>query len=126
MNVLIVEPDHIMAQSARMMLEGHGYSVVAAHTGQEAIDVLDESVDPFAAVVIEPQLGIHNGIEFLYEMRSYHEWQHIPVVMWTMNQRLKRVTYRRALTQLGVRDVLYKPGTSLQKLVHAVSEVITV
>jgi response regulator RpfG family c-di-GMP phosphodiesterase len=70
------------------------------------------------------QLAGHNGIEFLYELRSYGDWQHVPVIIHTLVNRRSLELSQELLTALGVIRYLYKPATSLQKLKRVVEEVL--
>jgi len=67
---------------------------------------------------------MHNGIEFLYELRSYTDWQNIPVVV------LSHVPYWSggitvALWQhLRIAAYHYKPLTKLSDLLRSVERVL--
>jgi DNA-binding response OmpR family regulator len=117
MNVLVVEPDALSAQYVCDQFAAHGADVFVAQSGQQAVDILDSaSID---CIVLEPQIGIHNGVEFLYELRSYNDWQHIPVVIWTLNQTLVHGRFAKPWRELGVTELLYKPHVSLAQLWQA-------
>jgi CheY-like chemotaxis protein len=122
MNVLLIEPDAMTARNAKQYLHEQGLVVQTARSGQQAVDILDQqAVD---VILLEPQLGVHNGIEFLYELRSYVEWMNIPVVVWTLNKKMLGPQFANAWRQLGVTQVCYKPETSLRQLArvtHGVS-----
>jgi DNA-binding response OmpR family regulator len=122
MKVLLVEPDRVLAQTARAALSEAGHSVSVVSSGQRAVDALDS--DGYDLVVLEPQLGLHNGIELLYELRSYAEWRELPVVLWTLNKQLSLPVYEKPLRQLGISKVLYKPTDSLATLLCHVSMAI--
>lgn len=120
MKLLLIEPDKILSQSAANKFAHAGYKVIVCHTAQSALDALDRH--PPDVIVLEPQLGIHNGIEFLYEMRSYNEWQSIPVIIYTLNSNALNERFIKPLSQLGAETILYKPHTSTNKLVQAVGQ----
>ncbi|MCA9330767.1 response regulator [Candidatus Saccharibacteria bacterium] len=111
-----------MAANVQAALVSAGHVVQLVGSGQGAIDAIDDARVSYDAIIMEPQLGLHNGIEFLYELRSYGEWQQVPVVMWTMNRKFQDAIYGRALEQLGVRSVLYKPLASLRRLINSLEE----
>lgn len=77
--VLIIEPDVIIAGHYRTALERAGYETAVSHTAQDAI--LSADAQRPDAVVLEVLLTSHSGIEFMYEFRSYSEWQQIPVIV---------------------------------------------
>ena len=116
--LLLIEPDESLALTYKGALRHAGHTVHHSVDIRDAIHTLDEhQID---LIVLELQIALHNGIEFLYEMRSYPEWQRIPVILHTS------VPFR-ALNQgdvlskeLHVQVHLYKPTTSLEKLTSTV------
>lgn len=122
MNILLVEPDKILGENIQQSIEAHGYSVVWRRSAQTALDALDQTLPDL--IIIEIQLGIHNGIEFLYEIRSYNEWQQIPVIIHTINNKALGEMFKPALNSLNVQEVLYKPRTKVEQLVKAVKQLV--
>jgi two-component system response regulator VicR len=120
MRILFVEPDKILASVYSDALTKAGHKVATAYTAQAAINKIDaESPD---LIILEVQLAAHNGIEFLYELRSYGEWQHIPVLIHTMvpdHQLQPGVDTQH----LGISGYLYKPATSILRLISTVKNV---
>jgi DNA-binding response OmpR family regulator len=121
MKVLLVEPDRVQAQTTQFALSKAGHTVSVVSSGQRAVDALDTR--DYDAVVLEPELGLHNGIELLYELRSYAEWRTLPVILWTLNKHLAQRVYEKPLQQLGISNVLYKPTDSLATLLRHVNAV---
>src|SRR5438309_2019280 len=78
-NILLVEPDYILARIYSQALNRAGYKVTLASNAQMAITLADKKQPDL--VILELQLIEHSGIEFLYEFRSYQEWQAIPVII---------------------------------------------
>lgn len=121
MNVLLIEPDKKLALIYKNALEAAGHKVLAAAHAQQAIhaaDILDPQV-----VVLELQLAKHNGIEFLYEFRSYGEWAKVPIILLTMVTPASLQITNEMMASLGVEDILYKPATNLRQLVDAVEQI---
>jgi DNA-binding response OmpR family regulator len=77
--ILLIEPNRILAQIYKDAFKQAGYDVSVTHDAQNAITVSDKLRPDL--IVMELQLVKHNGVEFLYELRSYPEWQTIPVVV---------------------------------------------
>ena len=121
MNLLLVEPDKLLGEVAKNALEAAGCVVSWKRTAQTALDALDHKLPD--VIVVELQLGLHNGVELLYEIRSYTEWQHIPFIVHTMNARVLDDRLSSALEQLGVVAVLYKPRTTVAQLIRAVKQI---
>lgn len=119
MKILLVEPDKILSEVTESALTAVGHDIATARSAQHALDVLDEYMPDL--VILEIQLGLHNGIEFLYEVRSYPEWQHIPAVIYTLNSRTLDRQFAPALEDLRVSAVLYKPHTTTNRLVEVVN-----
>lgn len=120
MNILLLEPDKILGGSIKSAIESAGHFVSWKHTAQTALDSLDDTVPDL--IILELQLGIHNGIEFLYEVSSYPEWRHIAVIVHTINANAQDEIYGASLSLLNVRSVLYKPRTSTVQLVKLVKQ----
>ena len=96
-----------------------GFSVNLKSTAETAIKALNETIPDL--IILEPQLTKHSGIEFLYELRSYTDWQSIPVILHSMIPAEALLQMQSSLEQLGVTSHFYKPQTSLNQLVSAVS-----
>lgn len=120
-HVLLIEPDIGLAQVYVQALELAGYHVAHVISAQAAIGAADAQAPH--AIVLELQLPVHGGIEFLYEFRSYPEWQHIPVIINSHIPPEEFVPVQPVLRdELGVRVCYYKPRTSLQQLLRSVAE----
>lgn len=120
--ILLIEPDQNMSQVYTSALKRAGHVITTAKSAQAAIRALDEAgmVD---AIILEPQLVGHNGIEFLYELRSYVEWQGIPVILLTNLNAL--IMQNTILTEkIGIAAYLYKPVTTNDILSGAVAQAV--
>jgi DNA-binding response OmpR family regulator len=120
MNILLIEPDVKLAGIYQAALQQAGHTVHRASAAQEAVHEADNSKPDI--VVLELQLAKHNGVEFIYEFRSYSEWQNVPIILLTMVPPHSLGITAEMLQQLGITDCLYKPATNLRKLVEAVGE----
>ncbi len=122
MNILLIEPDTKLAGIYQSALEQAGHRVIWAHHAQDAVHSADE-VKPDLAL-LELQLTAHNGIEFLYEFRSYSEWQEIPVLLLTLVTPASLMITEKIMKVLGIVGCLYKPATNLKQLLSAVEEAV--
>lgn len=120
MNILLIEPDARLAAIYTQAFTNAGHGLRHAGSAQVAVHIADEFTPDVA--VLELQLVGHNGIEFIYEFRSYAEWKEIPIVLLTMVAPHSLGITNDLLGQLGIVDILYKPATNLQQLVRAVTE----
>jgi CheY-like chemotaxis protein len=119
--ILVLEPDRLLAEMYQRALEHVGYEVSYVTSGQGAVDSADAATPDL--VILELQLPAHNGFEFLYEFRSYTDWQQLPVIV---NTNIPPSNIRPAseslYEELGIRAWHYKPETSLQLLIRSVNE----
>lgn len=117
MNILLIEPDKVLAQILKLAMKTDGHEVVIKRTAQSALDSLDENIPDI--VVLEIQLDKHNGIEYLYELRSYSEWQAIPVIVHTKNRNVLNDDFKIIWNQAGVKEIFYKPQTTTKQLIRS-------
>jgi DNA-binding response OmpR family regulator len=119
--ILIIEPDHILASVYKSYLEKAGNSVDIANNAQTAIMIADTRKPD--AVILELQLIEHSGIEFLYEFRSYQEWQAIPSIIHThIPPNEFGGSWKILKQELNVVAYMYKPHTTLKALSDKVKE----
>lgn len=118
--ILVIEPDGILAKLITQMLVDAGHYVVVATSASQGLQQLDTY--NVSLIVLELQLPLHNGVEFLYEIRSYADWQDIPVIVFSSISKEVYVS-SDALSRLGVVRYLQKPYASLK---HIVQEIETV
>ncbi len=124
-NILLIEPDRQLASTYAHALTQAAHTVQVSATAQDAIQSADETQPDL--VLLELQLVAHGGVEFLYEFRSYADWQNIPVVILSYVPPGEFHKSASTLTkQLGVSAYCYKPRTSLKKLLQTVEGVLQV
>lgn len=121
MKVLLIEPDAFLAEALMALISARGHEVFWKKTAQSALDSLEDSVPE--AIILELQLGLHNGIEFIYELRSYSEWQNIPIIVHTINSKALDETYTSAFEELEVISVTYKLRTTNSHIVRLLDKI---
>lgn len=122
-HILYVEPDVVLARVYEEALQASGYSVCAVLSAQAAVSAADDMLPDI--VILELQLPRHNGLEFLYEFRSYPDWHQVPVLIHSMvpaGEFMLVQDYSRQF--LGICGYLYKPQTSLAELVCKVRDLL--
>lgn len=123
--ILLIEPDRLLARIYFECLTKVGHTVQICATAQSAIYCADDITPD--VVILELQLVAHSGIEFLYEFRSYPDWQDIPVIANTNVPAGEfSGSWQLLRDQLGVKHYLYKPVASLKNLLSAVNDFATV
>jgi DNA-binding response OmpR family regulator len=119
--ILLIEPDRLLARIYFDALVAAGHKVQICATAQAGIFCADD-IKP-DIVLLELQLVAHSGIEFLYEFRSYPDWQDIPVIVTTNVPAGEFAgSWKLLRDQLAVSQYLYKPLTSLQRLLRTVND----
>lgn len=121
MHIVLIEPDRSLAETYYQALQHRGHTVTACASAQAGIIAADQQRPD--AVVLELQLIEHSGIEFLYEFRSYPDWQDVPVIVQTHVPPAEfSASWDLLRRELGVRAYLYKPQASLRHLLRALAE----
>jgi len=121
-NILLLEPDAILAKTYQTALETLGHKVQWHKSAQTALHSADTNQPDL--VLLELQMAEHNGLEFLYEFRSYPEWQDIPVVVLSIVPLSEISNDFTLLKRLGVFDYLYKPSSKLEHIVAAIERFV--
>lgn len=117
--ILLLEPDRQLAKTYQAALAKAGHQVFWHTNAQTALSVLDDHSPDL--VILEFHLADHNGVEFLYEMRSYPDCDSIPILLHTLVPADHPGLGHDFWPQLGINDYLYKPQTSLARLLDRVN-----
>ncbi|HVS58265.1 MAG TPA: hypothetical protein VHD60_00810 [Candidatus Saccharimonadales bacterium] len=121
-HILFVEPDRQLANTYLHAARTAGYTAQVCPTAQGAILCADDATPD--VVVLELQLVAHSGIEFLYEFRSYCDWQNIPVVVLShVPPEEFTESWELLRDHLKVSAYHYKPRTSLRTLLRTIGDV---
>lgn len=98
--ILLVDDDRELTSLLQELLEMEGFIVLVAHDGEQALELLDDSVDLLLLDIMMPK---RNGIDTLKELRQTYQ---TPVIMLTARgSELDRVLG----LELGADDYLPKP-----------------
>lgn len=122
MKILLVEPDAVLASICVNYLEKNKIKVRVVSNAQSAIDAVDDEIPDL--ILLELQLSAHNGFEFLYELRSYPEWQSIPIIIHSLIPQYVTELSKNKMEQLGIKEYLYKPTTSLKSLNNCIDRYV--
>lgn len=75
--ILLVDDDRELTSLLKELLEMEGFNVLVAHDGEQALELLDDSIDLLLLDVMMPK---KNGIDTLKALRQTHQ---TPVIMLT-------------------------------------------
>ena len=114
MRVLILEPDKQLAQIISKYLKGIGLKVDVANSAEQAISLADNHRPDL--VCLELIMDGHNGLEFIYEFKSYQDWLDVPIVIYSEFSSEELAVNPKLLRLMDVKDHLYKPTSSLEEL----------
>ena len=118
--ILLIESDLILAESITKYLQALGHNIDWCSDAQLAVNRADESAPDL--VILELQLAGHSGVEFLYEFRSYPEWQNIPIIIFSS---IDEAEIEASSLLFGPLDILayhHKHTTSLKELGSSVKQ----
>ena len=116
MNIMLVEPDPMMASLVEEFLSSQGYSVSLVSSAQDAVDWLDKKNRHCDLIILEPILPNNSGIELIHELRSYEDWIDIPIVIHSRID-FETVFDRNSLkNDYGVNELIKKGSDSLRNL----------
>lgn len=118
--ILILEADRQLARYTSDYLSRHGHEVSFYCDPQSAISAAD--AEPSDLIIINLSLAGRSGIEFLYELRSYPDWQAVPAIVTGRLTPEEQLAYGQAFTQLGVSSFVPKDGSSLKGLASAANQ----
>ncbi len=122
-HVLFVEPDRVVAESYQKAFRQINIEADWESTAQGAVNSIDQ-IKP-ELIILELQLPGNNGIEFIHELRSYTDWQDIPIVLFTLVPEHELGLSEEIKQQFGIIGYYYKPQTSLEKILHFVEARVT-
>jgi two-component system cell cycle sensor histidine kinase/response regulator CckA len=115
--VLVVDDEEMVRELAREILECHGYRVLEASDGQEAVDVYAEKPDEIDLVLLDVTMPKLSGYEAMEQIRTIDPSARIVLASGYA------VSSSRASASSGVRAVLQKPY-NLDKLARTVRRVL--
>ncbi len=102
--VLVVDDAVTVRMYHRMLLEEDGYEVAEAENGQEALE--KAMLNTFDLFLVDVNMPVMDGYEFLKEVRQQPEIMHVPAVMISTEAEPQD---RYAALEAGGNDYIVKP-----------------
>ena len=106
--VLIIEDNDINREMLSLILE-NDYNVLQAENGREGLDILSEHGDRISLVLLDINMPVMNGYEFMDEVRSTPSLAHVPIIVTTSND---AVDDEIQCLKKGASDFVVKPYNS--------------
>jgi two-component system chemotaxis response regulator CheY len=115
LRALIVDDSRAIRSILGSLLRQIGFDVAEAGNGKEGLERLGQ-LDQLHLVLVDWNMPIMNGLEFVQAVRADHRYDPLPLMMVTTETEMSQVA--RAL-EAGVNEYVMKPTTKdviLQKL----------
>ncbi|HLP02760.1 MAG TPA: response regulator [Opitutaceae bacterium] len=116
--ILLVDDERAVRQATRMMLERHGYRVVEARDGDDALERLEQHGTQIAAAVVDLLMPRMDGVELIRQMRRRASAP--PIVAMTGVGKSPKVSQVR---RFGGVQILEKPFAA-EALLQALERVL--
>lgn len=109
MNALIIDDSLAMRRILGKIMTGLGFETLEAKDGAEGLAVFLENADTIEVTLVDWNMPVMTGIEFVEEVRSKNEFDNHKLMMVTTETEPTRMA--RAL-MAGVDEFVMKPFTS--------------
>ena len=104
---LIVDDSKVVRMVARKILEGLSFEIAEAEDGQQAIEACMESMPN--AVLLDWNMPVKNGLEFLKELRALQGVEQPIVVFCTTENDMSHI---KEAIKTGANEYIMKPFDS--------------
>jgi two-component system chemotaxis response regulator CheY len=104
---LIVDDSKVVRMVARKILEGLNFEIAEAEDGQQALDVCMEKMP--SAVLLDWNMPVKNGLEFLQELRELEGVEQPVVVFCTTENDMAHI---QEAIKAGANEYIMKPFDS--------------
>jgi CheY-like chemotaxis protein len=117
MRLLIVEDSALIRSVTRLAFPPSAHQLVEAENGIRALELLDRTIEPFDAIVLDLRMPEMNGVEFIRALRERPLHRDTPVVVATSESEASELG--QTVRQLGVAAIVKKPWKP-----HELAEVV--
>ena len=80
--ILVVDDHSDLRDALMVLLEQEGFQVADASNGAEALEYL-RSGEPVNALIVDLDMPVMSGWEFLAACREHHQWRTMPTLVLT-------------------------------------------
>jgi two-component system chemotaxis response regulator CheY len=109
MYALIIDDSRAMRRILRTVVEPLGFRILEAGDGREGLDRLEEHYPDVELTLVDWNMPVMNGLEFVKTVRADKQYQQMKIAMVTTETEPAQMT--RAL-MAGVDEYVMKPFTS--------------
>jgi DNA-binding response OmpR family regulator len=118
--VLVVDDDRRMLELERILFTKHGFDVVVASNGNEAIEAALKSEPDL--IVLDIEMPGKDGYATLVELRSHKKLNNIPVIVLSA---LTENVYHRISESMGTVEHIDKPFDP-ERLISKAKEILNI
>lgn len=108
MKALVVDDSRGIRMIVARAMSGFGFATAEAGDGREALEKL-ASEGPFAVALVDWNMPVMTGIEFIRAVRKDERWRDLAIVMVTTESEQQRVV---AALAAGANEYVMKPFTN--------------
>ena len=101
--ILMVDDEFINLEILKQILM-EDYDIITAENGLEALDALKTSLVPISVILLDINMPVMNGIDFLKEVKQEDQFKKIPVIVLTSEKQSELTAL-----ELGAADFIAKP-----------------
>jgi signal transduction histidine kinase/DNA-binding response OmpR family regulator len=118
--ILVIEDDPDTLEITCDLLVQAGWSVQAAESSKEAIEIIEKS--PPMLILLDLMMPEMDGFEIIKKLRYHPQWQLIPIIVITS---VELSTSEYAQLSKQVQNIFQKGKYELQDLLNEVNEVVS-
>lgn len=104
--ILLVDDDRTLRAVLTLQLEQMGYEVIEAVNGREAFDILETHSDTIDIILLDREMPVMDGMEFISKIKTEARFSKIPVIMATGSGQPEQISQG---IEAGVFYYLVKP-----------------
>jgi CheY-like chemotaxis protein len=120
--VLLIESDRLLAENILKVLRSFSYEVEWQVDAQEALNSVDAKMPNL--IILDLLLANRGGVEFLYEFRSYPDWQAVPIVVFSSLSAEELKEALNGFEHINISAYHYKSSSALADLVNTTNRIL--
>jgi len=104
--LLLVEDNAVNQRVVLAMLRKKNYTIDVANNGQEALEKLEQTSEPYNLILMDVQMPVLDGLETTKAIRRNNNWDHLPIIAMTAHA---MIGDRERCLQAGMNAYISKP-----------------
>jgi signal transduction histidine kinase/DNA-binding response OmpR family regulator len=104
--LLLVEDNAVNQRVVLAMLRKKNYVIDVANNGQEALDKLEHTSEPYSVILMDVQMPVLDGLETTKAIRRNNSWDNLPIIAMTAHA---MIGDRERCLQAGMNAYISKP-----------------